>query len=294
MLRKLGCLAILILLSIYCVCSYAEQLEQDSWVNILLLGGDSRSLGDYGRTDAMVILSINTKSAEVKITSIMRDTWVAFPGLRESGKINAANVYGGLELAMQTVNECFGMEIEDYVLINMSGLVRIIDLAGGVNIDVAQDELEYVNSYARAFIESTLQGGIYDGETHLDQVGENIHLNGLLAMSYTRNRYTDSDYGRVMRQQKVLIALAHQFKDMGVTKFLKLFPDIENCFETSLNRSDMVYLAKKCDDIELSSIEQYRIPADGTFDSGMLHGTWSIRPNFDQNAELLHEFIYGD
>jgi LCP family protein required for cell wall assembly len=291
-MRILAYLLILALsLAAFGATSIAEE-PQDPWVHILLLGGDSRSLSDYGRTDTMIILSINTDTSEVKMTSIMRDTWVSFPGRSKKGKINAANVYGGPELALKTVNECFDMEIEDYVLINMSGLVQIIDLVGGIDIDVDQDELKYVNSYAKAFIASTLKD-TYEGETRLESAGENLHLNGLLALSYSRDRYTDSDYGRVMRQQKVLIALAHKFKGMGVASFLKVLPDIEDCYETCLDRSDIVYLAKKCDDIDLTSVVQYRVPVDGTFDSGMLHGTWSIRPNFEKNADSLHEFIYG-
>ena len=92
---------------------FAEESEGEWW-NILLMGGDSRSTNDYGRTDTMMILSVNLEENLVKMTSIMRDTWVSIPG-HSSNKINAANVFGGPELAVQAVNDNFGTDIEDYI-----------------------------------------------------------------------------------------------------------------------------------------------------------------------------------
>lgn len=294
MVKKLFSLAVVLALSALLFSAYAAEDNQDAWVNILLLGGDSRSETAYERTDSMMILSVNTETLAVKLTSIMRDTWVSFPGMNRRGKINAANVYGGPELAVQTVNECFGTDIEDYVIINMVNIVRLVDLADGVDIEVTGDELQYINKHAKGFLTHMGEGYVYDGEIQLDEATGMTHLNGLMALSYARNRTTDSDYGRVLRQQKVLLALAHQLKGKGLTHLLKNFSDIEDCFETSFSRSEMVYLARKFVNSDPSAVERYRIPADGTYDSGMQSGTWSIRPNFAKNQQLLHEFIYGE
>ena len=95
------------------------------WVNILLAGSDSRTGKGYSRTDAMIILSLNVRSGQVKLTSIMRDIWTEMHG-RAPQKINACTVFGGPTLAMRTLNEDFQMNIEDYVLIDMQGCVLVL------------------------------------------------------------------------------------------------------------------------------------------------------------------------
>ncbi len=87
------------------------------WLNVLLLGADSRNDAEPCRTDTMMICSVNTKSGEVKLTSIMRDTCVSIEG-HSATRINSAYFYGGPQLAMKTVNECFGMNIEKYVFVD--------------------------------------------------------------------------------------------------------------------------------------------------------------------------------
>ena len=269
--------------------------EDDDWWNILLLGGDSRSLEEYGRTDAMIILSINTKTSEIKMTSIMRDTWVEMPGRASKNKINAANVFGGPELAMATVNQCFGTEIEDYVLVNMAGLIDIIDALGGVELEITESEMGYINEYATSYMYdiSDSDEPFYDGATSLDEYGL-VHLNGLLAMSFARNRYTDSDYGRVMRQQKILLALAENLKSMDFTEMMKLAEILPENVQMNLDPSEIISLIPVALSADFDAIRQYRIPADGTYESGMYDGTWAIRPDFEANQKLLHEFIYPD
>lgn len=261
--------------------------ESELWWNILLLGGDSRSTDSYDRTDSMIILSVNRKTGEIKMTSIMRDTWVSIPGHKGMAKINAANVYGGPERAVQTVNSSFGTDIEDYVLINMAGMIKVIDAMGGIDLEVTEGERKYLNSYA-----SEMAAKVdYDGDRQLDSTGM-VHLNGLLALSYARIRYTDSDYKRVMRQQTVLMALAKKASALDAAELLKLVPKLLGMTETNLSMGEAMALATLCKDSDMSAIQQYRIPVDGTYKDGMFGDTWCIKPNFEKNARLLHDFIY--
>lgn len=264
--------------------------EENAWTNILLLGGDSRSTEAYERTDTMIILSVNHDERLVKMTSIMRDTWVEFPGKGFSGKINAANVYGGPELALETVNQNFSMDIDRYVLINMADLVAIIDLVGGVDIEITESELKWINSYAQDYLNNVQS---YSGQTSLNESGM-VHLNGLLATAYTRNRYTDSDYGRVMRQQKVLIALAERMQNTELDEMMAIVDDILDHIQTNLSDEELHALAETGMICDIEEIAQFRIPADGTFQSGMHNGTWKIRPNYSKNSALLKDFIYGE
>ena len=258
------------------------------WWNILLLGGDSRSLEDYGRTDTMIILSVNREESMMKMTSIMRDTWVQLSS-GHSEKINAANVFGGPELAMKVVNESFGTDIEHYVLINMNGLVELIDMLGGVTIEVSESERDYTNRYANDYLREVAD---YQGATCLDQTGL-VHLNGLLSVAYMRNRYSDSDFGRVMRQQKVLLALAAQAQEMEVDALMETAEDFFDRIDTNMTSDQLKEIAMAGLVTEIEDVEQFRIPADGSYESGTFSGTWMIRPNFEKNQTLLREFIYG-
>jgi LCP family protein required for cell wall assembly len=264
--------------------------EESQWWNILLLGGDSLSKTGYERTDSIIILSINKADKQIKMTSIMRDTWVSFPGLSRSGKINAANVYGGPELSMETVNACFGMDVEDYVLINMVGLIEVIDEIGGVEIPVTESERKLIGPYAKGYL-SIL--GTYDGDTTLSESGDSVQLNGLQAMSYCRIRSIGTDYARTQRQRTVLLAAFEKLKQGDVAQVLSVVRvGLENT-KTNLGLTGIYELANIGLAMDQNAIEQYRIPADGTFESGMKNGTWSIRPDFEANRELLREFIYG-
>lgn len=282
-------IALVIFSGMFVAVSFAEEAEPEWW-NILLMGGDSRSKTDTERTDCMIILSINPETNELKMSSIMRDIWVDFPGTNKSHRINAANVYGGPELAMKTVNYYFGTDITDYILVNMTNLIGIIDKVGGVDIEITGKERELINSYAEAYINET---GSYSGDRTIEQSGL-VHLNGLLAMSYTRNRYSDSDFGRVMRQQKVLLAIAAKLQDLGIDELLMLASDMMTQIDTNLDVTKIEKLAKVGLVADPEDVGSLRLPVDGTFSSGLYNGTYKIKPNFAENARLLHEFIYSD
>lgn len=263
--------------------------EDDQWLNILLLGGDSRSTESYSRTDTMIILSVNREESLFKMTSIMRDTWVQLkPG--QSGKINAANVFGGPELAIKVVNDNFGTDIKDYVMVNMYDLVHIVDLVGGVEIEITESERKYTNEYTEDYLKNV---AAYFGDTYLENSGL-VKMNGLQAMAYCRNRYSDSDYQRVMRQQKVLLAMAEQMQDMEVADLMSILDQIMEYVETDMESEEMKDLAFTGLSADIESVEQNRLPVDGTFESGMFGSVWCIKPDFEENARLLKEFIYGE
>lgn len=266
-----------------------DELEDDVWTNILLMGGDARGKNDYGRTDAMVILSVNTGTNEVKMTSIMRDTWVKIYGKGEQ-KINAANVYGGPELAMRTVNESFDMNISQYVLVNMQALAEIIDALGGIDVpSVTQEQMKALNK------QMTYDAADFDlaDSTPLAEYGENIHLTGNQALAYARIRNLDSDYARVERQRTVLVAIAKNLQNMGATTAIGLIPTLLEHVETNLEMTELVKLAGVGLQLDMDNIQQQRLPADGTYQSGNINGAWKIVPDLDKNAQILHDFIYG-
>lgn len=267
----------------------ATAAAESDWWNILLLGTDNRyEIEDgYSRTDSMIILSVNTGTREAKLTSLMRDTWVKIPG-HGSSKLNAASVYGGPELTMQTISENFGVELDDYVLINITGMADVIDLLGGIRLDVTEAERRALNK------------GLFDlssrsGMEKLEKSGEQVLLNGNQAVAFARIRQIDSDYVRTDRQRMVLTVLAEKLKeDTGVFALAQLANTLIPYVETSLDMSEMLILGMTGLQLDMASVGQLRLPADGTFKSGDYNGTWCIKPDFEKNKALLQAFIYGE
>jgi len=264
----------------------AQGLDSN-WTNFLLMGGDSRGSQSYARTDTMIVLSVNFSTGEMKMSSLMRDIWV---NLQDVGgaKLNAANVYGGPKLLMRTVNQNFNLNVSQYAMINMTALAEVIDKLGGINIDISKEEMSYINDYMKTFVVPTLS------TARLTQYGPDTLLTGNQAISFTRNRYQDSDYVRTERNRRLLSALA---KKLQSTTSLSTIADVATTLlpyvDTNIDLPTLLKLAAVGLKADFSSIPQLRIPIDDSFDSGMKDGTWSIRPDFAKNTQALHDFIYG-
>jgi len=257
----------------------------NEWWNILLLGTDNReTTNTYGRTDSMIILSINPGTCEAKLTSLMRDTWVNIHKKGEN-KLNAACVYGGPELTMRTINEHFGMNISDYALINITGLADVIDAIGGVTLDVTEAERRALN---KGLFDLSSQSGMEE----LEVSGEGVRLNGNQAVAFARIRNIDSDYKRTERQRTVLTAIAEELKGNNIIAIAGVVNALLPYVETNLDLAEMMQLAYVGLQMDMTTVQQLRLPADGTFASGTFDGVWCIKPDFDKNSELLYKFIY--
>lgn len=258
----------------------------DSWMNILLLGCDSYTKNNRQRTDSMIIVSINAETRELKMTSLMRDIWISASGSGHH-KLTELCTIGGPELTMQAVNENFGMNIDKYALISMAGIAEIIDLLGGLDLDVTEAERKALNK------------GLFDlsglsGMEKLEQSGQGVHLNGNQATAYARIRQIDSDYVRTERQRTVLLAMAEKIKGgASAATLLTIVSTLLDYVETNLSLTEIMSIASVGMTMDLSQTQQLRIPVDGTFEAGMYGTTWCIKPNFEKNAELLRAFIYG-
>lgn len=267
--------------------SAEESTDEDDWTNVLLLGCDSYTTKEQQRTDSMIILSVNMKTSEVKMTSLMRDTWIKSSSSKGYRKLTELCAVGGPQLTIQAINENFGTNIDKYALISMAGIAEVIDLVGGLDLDVTEAERKALNK------------GLFDlsglsGMEKLQQSGEKVHLNGNQATAYARIRKIDSDYVRTERQRTVLIALAEKIRGGASAGTLLTIVDVLlEYVETNLSLVEIMSLASVGLTADLSSAKQLRLPADGTFESGMFGNVWCIKPNFDKNKKILREFIYG-
>ena len=268
-----------------------EGLSED-WLNILLLGTDARSDNKYSLTDTMIVLSVNAASGEAKMTSIMRDTWVSLPGVG-GAKLNAACVYGGPELTMRTINENLRLNIEYYALVNMRCLVDIVEALGGIRIEVTDNEQYAINALIN--LDANAEDGNRAFATdYVEQSGPDVLLNGKQALDYARIRKSDSDYARTERQRKLLVTIARQHQEKGLLFLTGTITTMLQYVETNLTFDQIMTLAGVGFNMDVDSVSQFRVPADGTYQDGMFGDTWCIRPDFEENARLLHVFIYGE
>lgn len=260
----------------------------EDWMNILLLGSDARGSTKFLRTDTMVILSVNTKTNAVKLTSVMRDIWVQLP---EYGgqKLNAACVYGGPELTMRVINEYFGMNIEKYALVNMQCLVAIVDTLGGIRLDVSAAESRAISKLSAEDAASPNGESKYATSV---PAGEQVLLNGKQVLAYSRIRKSDSDYQRTERQRAVLVTIARRLQQESVFSLAGIVTTLLQYVTTNLGFDEIMSIAGACMKIDLDELTQFRIPADDTYEDGMFGDTWCIKPDFEENARLLHAFIY--
>ena len=261
----------------------------DEWTNILLLGTDSRGSTKYLRTDTMIVLSINKSAGAAKMTSIMRDTWVEIAD-RGWQKLNAACVYGGPELTMRTINQYFGLNLKYYALVNMKCLVEIVDSLGGVRMDLSPAEAGAMNRLITSDAESGDGNAAF--ATAKVHSGTQVLLNGKQTLAYSRIRKLDTDYARTERQRAVLTTIARQMQQVNLFTLTSMVTNMLRYVETNLTFNEIMDIAAVCMKLDLDSLAQFRVPAEGTYEAGMFGTTWCIKPDFEANKVLLRQFIY--
>lgn len=270
------------------------------WMNVLLLGTDERILSESGRTDAMMICSINTNTGEVKLTSIMRDLAVAFDNIGEFNGtygINAANFFGGPKLAMKTVNELFDMNIQNYVMVNFFGFGKIAQRLGGVEVDITEDEMNIINKDIVSQFKMAYKEGITDfdpEQVKLTSYGPNTHLNGNQTLAYARIRHLDGgDYMRTTRQQTVLSKLLEKAKKLSLIDLTMLGTEMLPMIKTNMDLDFILKVAGTVMNNGISNLETFRLPVNGTYKEEVRKEKsllWDC--DYATNAVKLYDFIY--
>ena len=277
----------------------------DEWLNVLLLGTDEREQAAKGRTDSMIICSVNKNTGEVKLSSIQRDLAVDFAdlGYADLGtvRINSANYFGGPEMAMKTVNELFGLNIQHYALINFFGFQDAVNELGGITMDITEAEMNKINDAQRQVAGIANNAGIdISGWDNVDltEYGEDVRLNGQQALGYARIRKLDSDFGRSERQRKVLMAMLDEVKTKSALEIAQLGAALMPYLTTNLELEEIMNVAMIVLSSDMQIESGLRLPVNGSFtqERRMLHGTeqdmlWDC--DFVQNEQALYDFIYN-
>lgn len=263
--------------------------QYDDIMNFVLFGVDNRTEGEKGRSDSIMIATLDKKHKKIKLTSLMRDTYIDIPG-RGMDKLNHAYAFGGPELAIKTINQNFNMNIREFATVDFFGLEKIIDTMGGVEINVKPNEVRFINWGVR-------QMDKLDGKSSkmVSQGGAQT-LTGRQAVSYARIRKTgNGDYERTERQRVVLEKVLNKGLNTSVTQYPKLLNTMLPYVDTSLTKSEILSLGTFAITSGIKKIDQYRIPADEHVDNQMINGVSYVVPiTLEDNVNLLHNFIYKD
>lgn len=245
--------------------------------NIALFGVD-QSDGSVGRSDSMIILSIDGINQKIKLTSLSRDSLVPIEGHGEE-KLTHAWAYGQTRLALKTINQAFGMNITDYVYVNFEEFTDIINYIGGVELDVNEVELKAIN-YTTVQTDKLPGTGVH-------------HLDGRQALAYARCR-TDNDNNRSARQREVLIAMYEQVRQQPINKLPEtLRMALQSC-HTTLSSDEIMVIARwailKGPEIETLHLPNNALkPWTGILDS---RRGWVRVYDLDAAKKVLYNFIY--
>ena len=244
----------------------------DTIINIALFGVDADENG-VGRSDSIMIATIDTVHKKLKLTSVMRDSYVDIEGYGYD-KINHAYAFGGPELAINTLNRNFDLNIKDFVSVNFSTLPRIIDRLGGVEIEITDEEVSHID-------------GIYSAGLYT--------LTGSQALQYSRIRYASGgDYKRTERQRNVLNSVFEKILQINVTTYPSLLNEILPMVETSLKASDILDLGNEVLKMGKSTLEQERFPRDGYCQGEMINGIYYLTFDKATTVNQMHDYIFED
>ncbi|MCX8074611.1 MAG: LCP family protein [Clostridia bacterium] len=271
----------------------SNDLSKDEFsdiVNVAFFGSDSRDINNFeaGRSDSIMIASLNPKNKSIKLISIPRDTYVNVPGYGKT-KINHAYAYGKEQLSIKTINSNFGLNISEYVTIDFSGLINIINEVGGVEVTITKDEMDVLNEYLKESYKISNKTYI-----PLTKYGKVI-LNGEQALAHSRNRYVGNDFTRASRQRVVLMALFNKISTMDKVKIFSLIDDILKEIKTNINVTEYMGLISSV----ITNINEYKkniisvqIPSTNYSSGNTISGVYYFVTDIDKAKEDFITYLY--
>lgn len=283
-----------------------DLLEDDQIINVLLVGSDAYTTNERGRSDSMMIATIDMKHKKLKVTSLLRDTYVELPGTDSKGnkygwrKLNSAYAVGDAAFLIETIEHNFNISIDKYAVVNFTLFRNIIDRIGGIDIKLTADEASYLRGRRE------------------DEAGPNRHnmkegwntLDGWCALEYARARsylagpfiYTDengdevkltNDYARTARQRHVLETIFNKMKNEDITTLLGIAEDCMKMTRTNITLAELTSYVKSVVSIGADGISQLQIPMKGYFYPNENPAyLYMSEENLKINVSKLKEFIF--
>lgn len=260
--------------------------------NILLLGNDTRGSGVNERTDAMVLVSINKDTRQIVMSSFLRDIYAYIPGWGNN-RLNAANVFGGPELTVQTIEQNFGVDIDNYAQVNFYAFIDIVDILGGVDVELSNSEIREMNEKMQEVNWFMHKNDAYLYDHNISGGAGSYHLDGAQTLAYCRVRYADSDFGRTERQRIVLEQIWSKAKAMSLTEATNLLGQILPQVTTDLSQTDCLGLLASALQMLNYEMKALHIPSDNSYSLAMINGMSVLSIDMDSNSQLLQDSIYG-
>ena len=240
--------------------------------NIALFGIDSVD-GVVGRSDSIMILTLDSTHNKIKLTSVMRDSYVNIAD-RGMDKINHAYAFGGPTLAIKTLNENFNLDIKDFMSVNFSSMPTIIDMVGGVDINITAEEAPMIPGISSA--------GKYN-------------LSGAEALAYARIRYAEGgDYKRTERQRNVINAVFTKVSQISVSKYPELISKFLPLVTTNMTSGELMGLSTTFTSLVSASLEQERFPRDGYAEGKTIDGTYYLTFDKEVTIDQMHKWLFED
>ena len=267
---------------------YEDVMKDSDIKNILLIGHDGRP-GDTGshRSDSIILCSINKVQGKINLVSFMRDMYVPIPGYSDN-RINAAFSFGGASLLKETIEQDFGISIDNCVEINFDGFIKAMTAVGDLEIELTAQEADYLNSTGNIM---NAEEGLPESTWDLKE-GKNL-LRPDQVLAYSRTRYVGrSDYERTERQRKVLTAAFNKISQLGLSEQVDLANNIIPHIATDMTDMEIlgyVYYVVT-DGVHIG--DSNRVPADKTYTNEMINGMSVLLPKLTENTDLLKEWLY--
>ena len=257
--------------------------HDDMIANILVMGVDDYQPNDPGRTDSMMLVTIDTRHQQLKITSFMRDMYVAIPGY-SSNRINTAYFLEGPSLLVSTIEANFGIDIDRWVVVDFSAFNEIIDAMGGVEITLTQDEANLVNHYS--------------GDPRWNLSEGTFVLSGAQARYYSRIRAIGDDFERTQRQRNVFSSIVNKFKSSDIGTINNVLYNTLNLIQTNMSRNYILSLASQSLTYLNYDLHELRIPGDNQYQSTYVnisgYSSAVLVPDREACSESLVQFVFGD
>lgn len=257
---------------------YKVNRKNSDIVNILVMGTDSRDVTlDRGRSDTMIVVSYNSKTGEVKLTSLLRDSLIYIEGVGWN-RINTAYFYGGVGLAINTVNQLYNLDIQQFIVIDFNGVKNFFDYIGGVELNFTQEEIDLYNLYWG----TNLEAGVHQCTSRM-------------VMSHMQNRTIGNDFERTRRQRDVIIAVTNKIlKEKTPTEMYDIVDYAFGLIKTNIPATDLVsYAASVLGNASKLSIKTQNVPYTDAYQYARYNGMSIITYDIADAARRISEFIYG-
>lgn len=265
-------------------------VDIDGYVNIALLGVDSRSMKKKDikgkNTDCIIVVSMNTKTKKVNLISLYRDTYLRLNGTDTYNKVNAAYAWGGAEGAITTLNQNLDLNIENYVLFNFKMVSDLVNEVGGIRVTIEDYEIEELNKYTKETAHIVGQK-----KYKLVKKPGKQKLEGVQAVAYGRIRKgVGDDFKRTSRMRLVVQKVTKKLQKMSIRQLLNIMDMMLPQIETSLSNNDMIAIAQRLSKYEFD--QSVGFPYDVT--TGYLDGISYVFPvDLAGNVKRLHEELFG-